>query len=221
MKKIFALLLCFALVLSFGSAHAFAEVGAGGSVYKQLFEERYTSADLRLYDYRELYRQNDSQGDTGRMLIYATVDMFGQEPVSFTVGNRVIEHSEHCAPFSSGYVIYDVKTDAFYDACRIDLSYPDGIGFLKACDQSISEGRLLGDVDLDDEISVIDITQLQRCQAGMCEYSTDDMVAADEDSWIGSAFPKYYSDFNRDGERDILDATCMQRYLAGMKYPIG
>lgn len=29
---------------------------------------------------------------------------------------------------------------------------------------------------------------------------------------------RYYSDFNRDGGRDILDATCIRRCLAGLSY---
>ena len=44
---------------------------------------------------------------------------------------------------------------------------------------------------------------------------------ADVGEYIDNSFHPltYYSDFNRDGERDITDATCIQRYLAGLPYP--
>ncbi len=51
---------------------------------------------------------------------------------------------------------------------------------------------------------------IQRCTAIMAQYPEDDEMG----SPIGNI--RCYSDFNRDGERDILDATAIQRYLIGM-----
>ncbi|MBQ3265253.1 MAG: hypothetical protein IJH07_05695 [Ruminococcus sp.] len=79
-------------------------------------------------------------------------------------------------------------------------------------------GRLLGDIDSDNDLTVIDAASVQRCNAKLREYPEDDNIILNTP--VEGAL-SYYSDFNRDGERDIIDATCIQRYLAGMKYPAG
>lgn len=76
---------------------------------------------------------------------------------------------------------------------------------------------MLGDIDGDDEITVIDATIIQRCDIRIQSFPEDDEIYA------GGDFEntlKYYSDFNRDGERDILDATCVMRYSVGLPYHI-
>ena len=77
---------------------------------------------------------------------------------------------------------------------------------------------LIGDLDRDDEISIIDVTLIQRCEVKIREYPEDDSFYVTDD--FGKK-ERYYSDFNRDYERDVLDATCIQRYLVGLPYPIG
>ena len=60
--------------------------------------------------------------------------------------------------------------------------------------------RLLGDVDGDSDVTVIDVTLIQRKLVSI-EISHFDMVAADADA---------------DGDVTIIDATCIQRWLAGI-----
>lgn len=61
----------------------------------------------------------------------------------------------------------------------------------------------MGDIDRDGEVSVFDVTLLQRYLAGM--EKTDD-----------SAYTELLSDVDGDGVSGIFDATRIQRYLAGM-----
>ena len=67
---------------------------------------------------------------------------------------------------------------------------------------------LLGDVDGDGLIMIVDCTLIQRDIVGLAEIHVNNRRAADVDS---------------DGEICILDATAIQRYLAEMEenYPIG
>lgn len=76
---------------------------------------------------------------------------------------------------------------------------------------------MLGDIDGDGEITVIDATIFQRCDIRIQSYPDDDEIKP-WGTWHYA--PKYYSDFNRDGERDILDATCVMRYSVGLPYHI-
>lgn len=63
---------------------------------------------------------------------------------------------------------------------------------------------LCGDVDLDDKISVLDATTVQRYKCSMIRLSEKALMAADVDS---------------DEKITILDATWIQRRLADMKAP--
>ena len=111
------------------------------------------------------------------------------------------------APFDSGYGIYDVKQDRFIPLNGKTVEDYDG---LKEAFDEIGEGRLLGDIDGDNTITVLDATMMQRCAAKITAYPEDDEMV----SPIGSI--RHYSDFNHDGNRDVLDATAIQRYLVGM-----
>ncbi len=67
--------------------------------------------------------------------------------------------------------------------------------------------RILGDADMDGEISILDATHIQRYLVGLVKEDEIDLNAADI---IGNGV-------------DILDATYIQRYIAGFTsdYPIG
>ena len=58
---------------------------------------------------------------------------------------------------------------------------------------------MLGDVDRDGEISVIDATELQMYMAKKVELSSEQIPLSDTD---------------KDGEISVLDATAIQMYMA-------
>ena len=180
-----------------------------GRLYQVRFEQEYVDPDLSLMYYRELYYHHDKTGEADWTLVRCELNMVGPAYYQAIIGNRVILHDHYAYPFSSGYAVYDVKEDGFVDADgSLDARYE---GFAKAFDEKVTEGRLLGDLDRDNEISIIDVTILQRCEAQMHEYPADDEIAYLKERNAG--MPKYYSDFDRDGERTIIDATRIQRYL--------
>ena len=156
------------------------------------------------YLYDEVYEHHDSSGDADWALIH-TESFIAPDVIYYgLLGNRFVYRPTPSSPFESGYGIYDVKQDIFVPITSDAESKYDGL--TKVLDEVVA-GRLLGDLDGDDSITVIDATILQRCEAKMRDYPEDDELS----------YPygkiRYYSDFNRDGERDITDATCIQRYL--------
>lgn len=193
-------------------------------LYKARLKEYYNLSDWDgvthtngLMNYKELYYHKDKKGNTDWVLVYAVTNMQSPMALNTLVGNRVIMGSSCAFPFDTGYGIYDVQNDTFVKASTSAASSYDG--FERTFDE-IGTGRLLGDIDRDNEISVLDVTIMQRCLADMREFPADDEIKTNGGSlWMYSA--KYYSDFDRDGERDLLDATCIQRYLAGLPYSIG
>ena len=73
---------------------------------------------------------------------------------------------------------------------------------------STSAAQLYGDVDGDDDVTIIDVTQIQRFLAGINDPDADAQKRGDVDA---------------DDDLTILDATQIQRYLVGIidSFPAG
>lgn len=167
------------------------------------------------YLYDELYEHHDSDGNTVWVLLHVEPYVGKTAVYRDVIGNRALRKSYESYPFMSGYGIYDVKKDTFVSVYGGMVNDYDGLA--NAYDE-FGEGRLLGDIDNDDSITVVDATVMQRCDTKIRDYPVNDEIETALRNYTGTC---YFSDFNRDGERDILDATCIQRYLVGMDYPIG
>lgn len=183
--------------------------------YFDRFRQKYETQYDHTAFYRELYYHHNADNEIDWALIRCELNITEPMPYSAVIGNRVILHDSCSLPFSSGYALYDVKEDKFISAASAEASEYDG--FSKAFDDNVNDGRLLGDIDGDGEITVIDATIIQRCDIRIQDFPEDDEIKP----WTAWHYaPKYYSDFNRDGERDILDATCIMRYSVGLPYHI-
>ena len=182
---------------------------------------RYGRSYNGVYKYQELYRHTDASGEVDWVLLNGEYAIGDWGWLNYgIVGNRLALFTSSTVPFGNGYGIYDVKNDRF---CGFnDSRLYDESGFSKsevihACDEYIPEGRLLGDIDNDGELSAVDVTIIQRCLAVLRPFPEDDTIV-----WEGGAYNPlsrtltYYSDFDRDGEREITDATKLQRYLANL-----
>ena len=106
--------------------------------------------------------------------------------------------------------IYSIPSNAF-EGCTDVTFY--GYGEDNAAYQFAQENGyryvdldqiLIGDVDGDGEVNIIDATVIQRALAGIAVPSSCDEKAADVDG---------------DGDMTIVDVTYIQRYLAGMEVP--
>lgn len=88
--------------------------------------------------------------------------------------------------------------------------YSEGVVYVTCTFTCEGEPELLGDVDNDGEVSVIDATLLQRFEAGFnIPISEADILRR--------------GDVDGDEEAGVLDATYIKRYNAGFNipYPIG
>ena len=163
--------------------------------------------------YEVLYTHFSPLGEADWVLLYTYVDAPDPWYGMGIISNRVIV-SGTFPLFTFGMALYDTQKKAFYDLYKM-WDYVEYDGLAKAIDK-YGKGKLLGDIDCDDSISIIDATIIQRCLAGLCDYPESDWI---KESDVVNDFFKpihYYSDFNRNGERDILDATAIQRHLAGL-----
>lgn len=172
----------------------------------------YYTPQIEIRNYEELYEHTNADNETDWVMLFALIDMPAPWCGMGFAGNRVLISGTYDI-FEFGMGLYDAQEDTFYDLTKMtDYSKYDGLA--KAID-TYGKGALLGDLDGDDALTIIDVTILQRCIAHMSEYPETDTITSSTP--IDSSFHPltYYSDFNRDGERDILDATAIQRYLVG------
>lgn len=186
------------------------EAPTESSSYRSKFEDYCDQQfnGFEIWSYKELYYHKDKDGETDWVLVYGSTNSEQPAYLNTIIGNRVIMRSSYGVPFASGYGVYDVKNDTFVDAgSAVHGGYAD---FVKVFDER-GGGRLLGDLDGDNQLSIVDATLLQRCQVNLRDYSADDDIKVEDGIWMYSA--KYYSDFDRDGARSILDVTALQRYL--------
>lgn len=182
--------------------------------YQRRFTNLCSRRGLVVKDFDVLYMHTDSMGNNDWTLVYGTTESTIENEQYAMVGNRIIVQTKSEQPFVTGYAVLNMS-GSFIDITKARFTSFSG---LEETFNRIGGGRLLGDIDKDNELTVIDITMLQRCDVKMSSYPEDDNINLS--TFVEGALT-YYSDFNRDGERSILDATCIQRYLAGMTYPVG
>ena len=107
------------------------------------------------------------------------------------------------------YHFGDVGYDVFFNGSTVKYWLFDGKNAVEVIIPSIEEFAgpteipyvefILGDVDNSGEITILDVTAIQRMLAKISTF-TDSQIEA--------------GDTNKDGEVDILDATTIQRLLA-------
>ena len=125
--------------------------------------------------------------------------------VGAVVGNRVlyIYGGPGQAPFYSGIAVYVPEVDEFFDLTkRLDEIIELCPDFVETIEKE-KFGSLIGDMNWDDKISILDATIIQRCIA--------DNIRGEEFEGVDGGF--CIADFNRDYSSDIMDATAIQRYL--------
>ena len=100
----------------------------------------------------------------------------------------------------------------------VDVNPADYPGLSEAI-TVIYTSKQIGDIDGDKKLSVIDATVIQQALAGVVEFPVSDACEVSEDTdWRARGLTKlnYFSDFDKDGERTVMDATAIQMHLAGL-----
>lgn len=161
------------------------------------------------YYYDELYYHYDENGKRDWVLVNATNMTASPWEVQETVADRVFYNASEIHPFNFGYGVYDVENDCFAGLTNKILEKYDGLYDAMV---ELKIGIPLGDADSDRVLSVMDATFIQRAEAQLVEYDRFDCLYGYGS--IGGFEVKYISDFNLDGERNVLDATAIQRKIA-------
>ncbi len=153
--------------------------------------------------YEEIYfKYTDEEKTTLEwVFINAAVDIMIEPienpvPHRHRIGDIIYSTIYYFYPFSIPYCVYDVKKDEFVEISEDVLDNYAGLSDVFCTSKY---GKLIGDLDDDGVVNVIDATEIQRAQAQLSEI-TDLLLA----------------DFNRDNSVDIMDATAIQMKLVSI-----
>lgn len=197
--------------------------------YESSFRTAYPfSIDLYSYDeiyyhhsYEELYDHQGRWDSVDWALVRTKAfEWTALDGESYGVFDEIVVYGAEYYPFSLGFGVYDVAKDAFYSIEEAWNKGYDGLHdvFVLLAPQ-YAYTKPLGDADSDGELTIIDVTHIQRFLAGMEELENDEWAFLHITHDFGPAM-KYLSDFDCDGEREIIDATRIQRHLVGLSiYP--
>lgn len=213
MKKIVCIMLALVMLMSALLIPTSAFSDDSVRIYRKNFTDKYVkpydAADGYYFYFEQYYgyKGNNTDSEIEWVLVYAGDMSYEKGKIKQVVGSRVFYADEASSPFKFKYAVYDVKEDKFYDLSdEIVLKY-DGLFEALIAENA---GVPLGDADMDKELSILDATQIQLVSAKLAVFDENDSLAEYTD--CGDDFT-YVSDFNCDGERDIMDATGIQLYL--------
>lgn len=217
MKKLISILLMIVLMLSVVSVTAFAETEENDNLFEVLFVNRYLVdeyfSEIPYYVYDELYYHYDENGEIDWALIYEC--SYNSPPWEYhgVYKDRILMYGDY-SPFCFGYGVYDVKNDKFLDVFDTPNIFDKYEGLEEVLDAK-KLGYPFGDADMDKELTILDATFIQRALADLCDFEYEDRIEwyYGYRSWSDLGYPKYISDFDRDGERTIMDATTIQKAL--------
>ena len=221
MKKFISILLVIILMISVVSITAFAETEENDNLFEALFINRYLENDYGIeyyfpyYIYDELYYHYDENSQIDWALIYEC--SYNSPPWNYhgIYKDRILMYGDY-SPFCFGYGVYDVKKDKFIDIFDTPASntYETYDGLEEVLDAK-KLGYPIGDADMDRELTIMDATFIQRAIANLCDFDYEDEISwyYGYKSWDELGYPKYISDFDRDGEHTVMDATAIQNAL--------
>ncbi len=205
--------------------------------YRGVFEE-YTlekRSDITMKDwpnfargYEELYYHFETEPTCDEatpdfVLIYGFTDMTPSS--AYGVFGDYIVSGGYASPYDLPYYVIVPKANNRVYTLR--EAYDAGLeGIENVFDVKRYEnywvGYRIGDADFNRELNVKDATFIQKCLAGLQNFpDRDDVWGNCETPGFGHLsyeYTDYISDFNRDGKRDIRDATAIQKHITGLSY---
>lgn len=140
------------------------------------------------------------------------------EPIEgnfYGVFDDVVLYSSEYAPFDFGYGVYDCAEYTYYSITEAwNRDYADLHDVFLNRVSSESTVDLLGDADHDGELTIIDVTMIQRYLIGVRDL--------DESSWWFEHYGNHFgtrltslADYDANGTVNAVDATRIQRALIG------
>ena len=207
MKKCVSILLSVIMVMMLSVVPIYADdLSENKYLYEDKFIERYVENKEVNWRYNEVYYHYGESEEVDWCLIKGFASNKSLDAnVFLKFSDFVLSSSDLIQPFDLKYAVYDIKKDVFIDLVDNydELVQYDGlIDVLRNLDESI----LIGDNDMDGELTIIDATKIQKYIAQLehlWDYYSDCRGVEGR-----------FSDCDGDGEITVMDATEIQRKVA-------
>ena len=192
------------------------------ALYEEKYYETLESYQKEFfYEYNELFYHYDREGNLDWVLAEGRSGCYGTESTQMRIAGRVISN-EWAIHFCFGYGVYDVAQNQFIDLFDIRNNTESYEG-LKEVLWEMKIGRPVGDADNDGELTVLDATAIQRKLANL-QSSLDlekniyyNSYYLELGSQEGDRVEHDYADYDDDGVLSVIDATRIQKHLAGLE----
>ena len=240
MKKVFSILLVILMMVFILIIPSYAADSVIENKYYDVFVEN-IDCPYEPWEYEEIYIHYsvETSEEPAWVMIYAMCeDDMSTKSYGVVAGNRIIlTDSFDTYSLSRVYVYIPALDELLYvDNTQIEEVIVKCPGFLEALEKQ-DIGQLIGDINDNSEIDIVDATLIQRYLAGYDDtvesrysFSSRFRVSGkfSNKDRVGTSYAvngqhvkvweyDYISDFDRDGERTILDATAIQLKLAGLE----
>lgn len=177
-------------------------------------EEKYPYIKGRHSGYDELYIHYQKDENTGEKIpVYALIFQWSanDERVQMAhIINDMVFEDYGGTPFTYNYGIYIFGTGEIYDFIEVpELDLEGKANIYK----SVNYRYRMGDNNGDYNLTIQDATYMQKCLAHLKDFRDDDDIT---EYFYKPKERVYISDYNRDGVRNIKDATAIQKRLANI-----
>ena len=225
MKRIISAVLVLAMLLTVSLLGVSATENETRELFREEFLKKYKMPEnaeflenFRLpktdaIEYEELYYHYSEDN----VLQYVLVKELNDErPENFytygTIGKTIVFGDVwEASVWDTSFGIYDVQEEKFYDIKDVYNKYAD----LDKVFINLGFGVPVGDISADGKLTILDVTMSQQCLAKLRQFPECDTIDNSEGlQWCFGRRIVHRSDFDENGERDIADATKIQRYLA-------
>lgn len=200
----------FAVITSAETTHEFQEYELE---FVQYLEENwyYPESFDYGYLYKVAYSHFDGEDDATPSWVIIKAYTERLDAGNYGIFGDYVLSSSDGMPYGLGYYYHDVETGEFY---RFHEAWEMGLIDMEEliAVPDVFHISILGDIDHDSILSIIDATEIQLCLANLKELETDYFFRF-AGSEYGSSI-EHIADRNCDGSVDILDATAIQLSLA-------
>lgn len=175
---------------------------------------------IEKYEYYSNGSSSDEATPDFAVVFCCTGYEFSSGPVVF--GDYII-HSACNYPYFLGLYIITPNDGKIYTFTEAYSAKIEGIE--EMLEKGFNSGSVsrIGDVDQDYKLTVKDATLIQKSVAGLATIKDDELyyniASCLKDGITPNArYMLYRSDFNYDYERNVKDATAIQKHIAGLAY---
>ncbi len=238
MKKVLSLILVAVMLVSVFTISAYAEPEYDVSDYKYYDKAVEFNYGIEPWYYDELYYhysdENSEEPDWALVYIYTDVADMRLLRYGVVVENMAICTQTQDMYSNSRHYVYVSALDKFLyvEYSQIEEVLENCPDFVEVIEEN-NYGQRIGDINDDFIVNILDATYIQRLLAGYKDTVSVRLVTSSKErrseyvDTVDTIYANYVyvdgkwhweyayiSDFNRDGERTILDATAIQMKLA-------